>query len=60
MEEWEDAGWIDHEYDVRGWFQWCCRFWMGRRCEDDERQVWAVAEVHGGDGEVEEGAAEDV
>ncbi|RYP26054.1 hypothetical protein DL768_011864 [Monosporascus sp. mg162] len=39
IEEWEAAGWIAHEYDVRGWFQWCCRFWMGRRCADDERQI---------------------
>lgn len=39
IEEWEAAGWIAHEHDVRGWFQWYCRFWMGRRCADDERQV---------------------
>ncbi|KXJ88691.1 hypothetical protein Micbo1qcDRAFT_235591 [Microdochium bolleyi] len=39
IEEWEAAGWISHEHDVRGWFQWYCRFWMGRRCADDERQI---------------------
>merc|ERR1712093_928507 len=36
IEEWELAGWINHKYDVRGWFQWYCRFFMGRRCEDDD------------------------
>ncbi|KAI0180546.1 hypothetical protein GGR52DRAFT_249041 [Hypoxylon sp. FL1284] len=39
IEEWEAAGWIAHEHDVRGWFQWYCRFWLGRRCADDDRQV---------------------
>lgn len=39
IEEWEAAGWIDHRFDPRGWFQWYCRFFRGRRCEDDERQV---------------------
>lgn len=39
IEKWEENGWINHQYDVRGWFQWYCRFFMGRRCEDDARQV---------------------
>lgn len=39
IEEWEAAGWIDVRWDVRGWFQWYARFFQGRRCEDDERQI---------------------
>lgn len=29
-----------HEQDPRGWFEWYCRFWMGRRTADDERQMY--------------------
>jgi hypothetical protein len=35
---WRAKEWIYVE-DPRGWFQWYCRYYMGRRCEDDERQI---------------------
>jgi hypothetical protein len=28
-----------HPDDPRGWFEWYCRFWLGRRHADDDRQV---------------------
>ena len=36
--EWEAKGWI-HKDDPRGWFEWYCKFFNGRRHEDDERQI---------------------
>ena len=35
---WESSGWIS-DADPYGWFQWYCRFYSGRRCSDDVRQI---------------------
>mmetsp|Transcript_11676 Transcript_11676/g.39465 ORF Transcript_11676/g.39465 Transcript_11676/m.39465 type:complete len:276 (-) Transcript_11676:108-935(-) len=38
LDQWESSGWIN-AVDPYGWFMWYCRFYLGRRTSDDERQL---------------------